>query len=300
MTQDSISRRDAGLLVVAMAAVSTSAPLVREAAVPALAIAFWRNALAAGGLVPLALRRRQRSAPAGGRVVVLAVLAGVLLGAHFATWISSLSYTTVASSVALVSTQPVWAACLGRLTGERLDLQAWGGIALAVAGVIAAAGADLGVSGRALRGDVLALVGGMLAAAYVSLGAVCRRRLSTTDYTAACYTVAAVTVLVAAAVGNQHIVGFGLRAWLCIVAITVGPQLLGHSVFNRLLKTVGPTVVSVAVLAEVVGASLLAAWWFGERPPWGVAPAAACIGGGVALVVRGRHPGAVEAEPVVA
>lgn len=302
-----VSRTDALLLGVAVAAVSTSAPLTREAAAPALAIAFWRNALASGGLVPVAVgRRRARAGAAGGRlvprssperrVVALAVLAGALLGAHFGTWISSLSYTTVASSVALVSTQPVWAACLGRMTGEKLDAQAWAGIALALVGVVAAAGVDLGVSHRALLGDALALIGGMLAAAYLAVGAVCRRRLSTTDYTATCYTVAAVTVLVAAAVGGQRLVGFPARTWLCIAAITVGPQLLGHSVFNRVLKSVGPTVVSVAVLAEVLGASLLAAWWFGERPPWGLVPAAACIVGGVVLVVRGRHPAILDAD----
>lgn len=303
-----MSRTDALLLGVAVAAVSTSAPLTREAAVPALAIAFWRNAFASGGLVPVAVRGRARHdrdvgrAPnerADRRALALAVAAGVLLGAHFATWISSLSFTTIASSVALVSTQPVWAACFGRLTGEALDAQAWAGIGLALAGVILAAGVDLGVSDRALTGDALALAGGVLAAAYVSVGTVCRRRLSTTDYTASCYSVAAVTVLVAALVGQQRLVGFPLKSWLCIAAITLGPQLLGHSVFNRLLATVGPTVVSVAVLAEVVGASLLAAWWFGERPPWGVVPAAACIIGGVVLVVRGRHPAALEAEAAV-
>jgi drug/metabolite transporter (DMT)-like permease len=70
----------------------------------------------------------------------------------------------------------------------------------------------------------------------------------------------------------------------------VGPQLLGHSTFNRLLRTVGPTVVSVAVLGEIVGATLLAAWWFGERPSVALLPAAVCIAAGVVLVVRGRRP----------
>jgi len=287
-----VSRTDAVLLVVAVAAVSTSAPLVKEAAAPALAVAFWRNALASGGLVPLAGVRARRGdhVARDRRAWTLTIVAGLLLAAHFATWISSLSSTTVAASVVLVSTQPVWCALLARAQGEPVSRRAWAGIGLAFVGVAVATGVDLGGSGRALRGDVLALAGGALAAGYVSVGAVVRRTVSTTDYTAGCYSVAAAALLVAALVGDQHLAGFGARTWLCLAAITVGPQLLGHSVFNRLLRTVGPTVVSVAVLGEIVGASLLAAWWFGQDPPAGLIPAAVCIGVGVVLVVRSGSP----------
>ena len=330
-----MTRSEGVWLAVAVAAISTSGPLVREAAVPALAIAFWRNGLAAGGLVPTAIaqhrragarsipvegaacpaaplersarsipvERSARSAPVEGaarrgvpaRAWVLAVAAGLILAAHFAAWISSLSSTTISASVALVATQPVWAALIARATGERLAPRAWLGVAVALAGVLVITGVAIGGSSRALRGDVLALAGGVLAAAYVSVGSVVRRDLSTTDYTAACYAVAAISLLVAALASGQALVGFRLRAWLCIAAITLGPQLLGHSVFNRLLRTVGATVVSVAVLGEIVGSSLLASWWFGERPPAGLAPGAACIVAGVLLVVRGRAPAPADA-----
>ena len=187
-----------------------------------------------------------------------------------------------------MATQPVWAALIGRVTGERLGRRAWAGIGLALLGVMAMTGVDVTASGRALRGDLLALLGGVLAACYVSVGAVARRRLTTTDYTAVCYSVAAAALLVAALAAGQPLTGFSTRGWLCVAAITVGPQLLGHSVFNRLLETVGPTIVSVSILGEIVGAALLAAWWFGERPPAGLVPAAICIISGVVLVVRGR------------
>ncbi len=310
-----MKRSDAVLLVVAVAAVSTSAPLVREAAAPALAVAFWRTALASAVIVPVASRGRRSplhrdeplTAQRGRRPPLvqderrawrLAVLAGLLLAAHFAAWIPSLSLTTVSASVALVATQPVWAALLARAVGARVSSAGWAGIVLALAGVALVTGLDLGTSGRALGGDLLALVGGMLAAAYVSVGAAARRSLSTTDYTACCYSVAAVALLAACAIGRQPLVGFGVRTWLCLLAITAGPQLLGHSVFNRLLRAVGPTVVSVAILAEIVGAGLLAAWWFGESPPPAIVPAAACIVAGVILVVRtdvGPTAGAVQA-----
>jgi drug/metabolite transporter (DMT)-like permease len=290
------SRVDALLLGVAVAAVSTSAPLTREAAAPALAIAFWRNGLASAGLVPVsagAHLRRARQPTGDHRSWAVAVGAGVLLGAHFAAWISSLSLTTVAASVALVSTQPVWAALMARALGERVGRQGWLGVALALVGVAIAGGVDIGGSARVLRGDLLALAGGILAAAYVTVGTVARRHLTTIDYTAGCYSVATVVVLGLAVVGGQRLAGFDGRTWLCIAAITLGPQLLGHSVFNRLLATVGPVVVSVAVLGEIVGASVLAAWWFGERPPPAIVPAAACIVAGVVLVVRDRSAAGV-------
>lgn len=300
----SISRTDAALLVVAVAAVSTSAPLIREAAAPALAIAFWRNAMAAAVLVPYSQRRPPRG---GGRLVpdphrlgerrpwLLAAAAGLLLGAHFAAWIPSLSYTTVSASVALVTTQPIWAALIAAAGGQRLGRRGWLGIGLAVGGAVLITGFDISGSGRAVWGDVLALTGGALAAAYVSVGHVARRRLTTTDYTAVCYTVAAIALLAVSLASRQRLVGFPARTWLCIFAITAGPQLLGHSVFNRVVRTVGPTVVSVSIVAEVFGAAVLAAWWFGESPPLVIVPAAACILTGVVLVVRAGEPVAQEA-----
>ena len=292
-----VSRTDAVLLVVAVAAVSTSAPLIREAAAPALAIAFWRNAMASAALVPATRWRGSRTAGArpDRRSWALAALAGLLLGAHFAAWIPSLSFTTVSASVALVTTQPVWAALIAAVRGERLGRAGWFGIALAIGGALLITGVDVTTSSRALFGDVLALGGGALAAAYVSVGHVARRRLTTTDYTAVCYSVAAAGLLVVSLAAHQRLTGYSARTWLCLVAITVGPQLLGHSVFNRVVRTVGPTVVSVSIVAELVGASLLAAWWFGESPPPATVPAAACIVAGVILVVRSR----VEPEEVV-
>jgi drug/metabolite transporter (DMT)-like permease len=277
------------LLAVAVAAVSTSAPLIREAVVPALAIAFWRNALASVALGPVILgRRRWRDElrGLGRRETLLSVGAGVLLAAHFATWIPSLSFTTVASSVALVATQPVWTALLARARGEHVARGTWAGIALALAGALALTGVDVTVSSRAVLGDALALAGGMLAAAYVTVGAQVRRTVTTTVYTTVCYATAAGVLLVACLAGGQPLGGYSARGWWCLVALTVGAQLLGHSVFNRVLPTTGPTVVSVAVLFEIVGATLLAQWWFGEHPHVAAVPAAVLIIAGVVLVVR--------------
>lgn len=280
---------DLVLLAVGVAGVSTSAPLIREAAAPSLAIAAWRNLLAAivlGSLVAAHAPTRRQVLGLTRREAALAGLAGLLLGAHFAVWIPSLSFTTVASSTALVATQPVWAAIVARLRGHAVPAATWGGIAVAMVGMLVVTGVDFRLSTRALGGDLLAVAGGALAAAYVTVGAEVRRTVSTTAYTTVCYTVAALSLLATTAVARQPLTGFSGRTWACIAGLTLGAQLLGHSVFSRVLRTTSPTVVSVAILFEVLGASLLAWAWFGEVPPAGVVPAALLIGAGVVLVVR--------------
>ncbi len=294
------SGTDLALLALAVAAVSTSAPLVREAAAPTLAVAFWRNTFAVGVLVPwTASRHSAEFHRLTGRERRLAVTAGLLLAAHFATWVPSLSFTSVASSVALVATQPVWAALIARGRGEHVPAQAWTGIGVAVAGAVLLSGVDLTISARALFGDMLAVAGGLLAAAYVTVGADVRRTVSTSVYTSICYLTAAVLLFVVCLSGRQPLLGYSGRTWLCLLALAAGPQLLGHSVVNRVLRTTSPTVVSVAILFEIVGATALAWIFFDETPAAGAYPAAALIGVGVVLVVRaGRQP-SVSGVPVV-
>jgi drug/metabolite transporter (DMT)-like permease len=280
---------DLALLAVGVAAVSTSGPLIREADAPALSIAAWRNLLATAVLCVVvvaahragvaALDRRQRR---------LVALAGLFLAAHFATWVPSLELTSVASSVALVCTQPVWAALIARGQGEAVSRRVWTGIALALGGVVLLTGIDLTVSGRALWGDVLALAGGALAAAYVTVGAEVRRDVANPVYTWGCYGVAGLVLATAAFGTGQAMSGYDAHTWWVLIAITVGPQLLGHSVFNRVLPSVGATVVSVAILLEVLGSVLLAWWWFGEVPPAAAVPAGALLLAGLAVVATDR------------
>lgn len=152
---------DALLLVIALTAVSTSGPLIAAAAVPALAIACWRNALASGLLVPAVLLRcRDELRGLDPREKRLAALAGLLLALHFATWTPALSYTSVASATALVATQPVWAALISGLRGVPVERAGWLGIAVAMSGAVLLAGVDLQLGGRALLGDLLAVAGG--------------------------------------------------------------------------------------------------------------------------------------------
>jgi drug/metabolite transporter (DMT)-like permease len=281
------SSTDLALIAVAVSAVSTSGPLIAATAAPALAIAFWRNTFGAAAVLPFALvRHRPELRSLTRREVLLIVTAGALLAAHFATWIPSLRYTSVASSTALVATQPVWAALLARSRGAVIGRSAWVGIALAVLAAALLTGIDVSVSGRALTGDLLALVGGMLAAGYVTAGAAVRRTVSTTSYTSFCYSTTAVLLLVVCLVGRQNLNGYSGADWLRIAAITGGAQLLGHSVFNRVLRTTSATVVSLSILFEVPGATIIAAIFLHQHVRLAQLPAAALLLGGLALVIR--------------
>ena len=246
---------------------STAAPLIKAAAAPSLAIAFWRMAMASGVVVPFAVGRPGRAElRMGRRRGRLSVGAGVLLAGHFACFIPAVSLTTVASAVALVAMQPAWAALILRVRGERMAGQAWLGVGLAIFGALLLSGVDVTVSGRALVGDVLALVGGALAASYRVVGADVRRTVSTTAYTAVCYPVAAALLLVVCLASGQALGGYSGATWMRLAALALLAQLLGHSVFNLVLKTVSPTIVSVALLFEIVGAAVLAAIFLGQEP----------------------------------
>ena len=255
-----------------------------------MAIAFWRTLLGSAVIVPVALiRHRDELNHLRRDQVRTAALAGAFLALHFGTWIPSLSFTSVASSVALTCTQPVWAAVMARARGEHVASGAWLGIGVALCGALLLTGVDFSLSARALFGDVLALAGGIFGAAYVTVGADARRTMSTTAYTSLCYPVAAGGLLLACTIGRQPLAGYTAHTWWILAAITIGPQLLGHSLVNRVLSTISATIVSVAILFEIVGATLIAWWWFSEAPPGGAYPAAALIACGVVLVVRASN-----------
>jgi drug/metabolite transporter (DMT)-like permease len=282
-------RADLLLMPIAILAVSTSGPLMAAAAAPALAVALWRNLLATAVIGPYALvRHRAEIAAMSVRERRWTVGAGLLLALHFATWTPSLRYTSVASATALVCSQPIWVALIARASGHEVPRRAWWGIALALVSVIVLTGVDFSLEPRALVGDLLALVGGMFSAVYTVAGAEVRRTVSTTSYTLLCYGTSAFALLVFCFVGRVRITGFSGTTWLQLVALTAGAQLLGHSLINRVLRTTSPTVVSLALLFEVVGAAVIAAIYLGQTPPVAAVPAALLLLAGIAIVISAR------------
>ncbi len=270
-----------------------------------MAIALWRNAIGTAVLAPYALLRHRAEFRTMGRTRWLTALAaGLCLGLHFSTWTPSLSMTSVASATAFAATQPVFAAFIARARGEHVSRRAWIGIAVAVLGVAALSGVDLQVSVRAFVGDLSALAAAVFAAAYVSLGSRVRQTVSLTPYATVCYGTASLTIAALALLLGQHLLGFDGNAWLKILALTAGAQLLGHTMFNRALKTTSATVVSVVILLEVPIATLLAAVWLGQVPSLWALPGAVLILGGLVTISTasgGGAPGAgTEAEPPAA
>ncbi|MCZ2857885.1 DMT family transporter [Blastococcus sp. VKM Ac-2987] len=283
--------RDVGLLTLAVVGISLSAPLTAVVTAPMLALAFWRNAAAAAALVPVLLTR-ERATLTGlrGRDLRSSVVAGLFLAAHFAAWLPSLSMTTVAASVALVTTTPIWTALAARISGVQLPAAVWWGLLLAFAGVLLIVGVDVTVSAEALAGDGLALLGAVCAGGYVLAGARARRRLATSAYAIVCYSVCAVVIAVAALLLDAPLAGFEAREWWLIAGITVTAQLFGHTLLNLVLSSVGPTVVSLAILLEVPGALLFALVLLGQVPPLLALPGVVLVMAGVALVVRAGRP----------
>jgi drug/metabolite transporter (DMT)-like permease len=279
--------RDLVLLVVAIGGISMSGPLIAATAAPALAIALWRNALGAGfaSIVAVATRLGELRSVSR-RTWATSAFAGLALAAHFATWVPSITMTTVASSTALVSTQSIFTAFIAQATGRHLPRQAWVGIAVAILGTALITGADIGLSARSVAGDLLALAGGLFAAIYVTAGGRARQSVSASSYTAICYTVCAVTLLVVCLIGRVHLTGFSADAWLKIVLVTICAQLLGHSLFNVVLRSTSPTLVSLAILFETPGAALVAYFWLHQRPPATALPGFVLLIGGLALVAR--------------
>lgn len=260
--------------------VSSSSILVRYAqgaGVPSLSIAALRLALAALLLTPLALARASGEIRGlSRRDLHLALLAGGLLAAHFATWISSLAYTSVASSTVLVTTNPIWIALASMLIfHERMGKGMVVAIGMALGGSALIFFADGGGGGggtgegmvqpNPLLGNSLALLGALSVSGYFLIGRALRRRLSLLAFIWLIYTSCAMALIAVALIADAPLRGFSAAGWACLLGLALGPQLLGHSVFNWALKHVSATFIALTILGEPIGASLLALLLFGER-----------------------------------
>ena len=259
--------RDVALMAVAVVGVSLSGPLTALVTAPMLAIAFWRNAAGAAAMLPVLLTR-ERATLTGLRRRDLrsSVVAGLFLAAHFAAWLPSLSMTTVAASIALVTTTPIWTAWPRASPVCGCRPRSGGAWCSPFAGAALIVGVDVTVSLEALAGDGLACSVRSAPAGTCSPGRA-RQRLATSAYAVVCYSICAVVIAVAAVVVDVPLAGFSARDWWLIAAITVVAQLLGHTVLNLVLSTVGPTVVSLAVLLEVPGSLMVALVLLDQAPP---------------------------------
>jgi drug/metabolite transporter (DMT)-like permease len=263
------------VLTVGVLAVSFSAIFIRldqtEEAVPSLAIAAWRTTIATLVLLPLALlRRRQELRRLGTADWLLAALAGLMLGVHFGTWISSLVYTSITSSAVLVSTSPLWVGLAAPFVlHEPLTRWLKIGLGLALVGSVVIAwgdGLQVADEGGVMLGNGLALLGALAMAVYYLIGRRLRQGLSLLSYTTVVYGIAALTLVCYCLIIQVPLVGYSPTAYGLFVLMAVFPQLIGHSSFNWALAYMPATFVAVTIISEPVGASLLGILILGEVP----------------------------------
>ena len=280
------------LIAVGVAAVSGSAVLAKLSTADPVALAFYRLAVTWLLLLPAVLLRHRRGLLEPGlRDVGAAVGAGVFLAVHYAVWFTSLRLTSVASASVLVTTQPIWVMLFAYLLWrERTSPASLVGIAVALGGVYLIGAGALQEAGSRLVGDALAVLAAILVSGYLLIGQRVRRRVPLLVYVFWLYGAAAATLGLAAAAMDVPLGGYGAYDWAIFVALAVGPTLLGHTVFNWVLQYVPASVVAVSILAEPIGASILALFILGEVPDAAQLAGGALILTGILVFLRYRGP----------
>jgi drug/metabolite transporter (DMT)-like permease len=253
-------------LVSGVLAVSTGAIFARLADAPPLVIAAYRVGLATLLLTPIAwIKVRDELLNLSPRELKLAAVSGFFLALHFATWISSLEYTSVANSVVLVNTNPLWVGLLTPLlTKERIKAAVAVSIVISVAGGIIIGAGDFTTGNRALLGDFLALLGSICAAVYLLLGRNLRRKLSLLAYIFVCYGCAAVFLWLIVLGLKMPVTGFSTNTYATFWAMAIIAQLIGHSSYNWALKWFSATLIAISLLGEPIGSTILAYIIFDE------------------------------------
>jgi drug/metabolite transporter (DMT)-like permease len=279
-------------LFVGIMAVSSGSIFVRfaQADAPSMTIAAYRLFLAAMFLLPVAwLRHRKDLRGLKGRDWFCLVGSGILLALHFATWITSLEYTSVASSVVLVSTSPLWVVLIAWIAWrEPVTPSVAFGLTLALGGsmLISFAEARNAISTRPLLGNVLAAAGALAVAGYWLIGRFMRRRLPLIPYITLVYGSAALVLLAIAMLAGRPLSGFKAATYGWFLLLALLPQLLGHSSFNWALGQLPASYIAIATLGEPLGAAFLAMFLLGEIPSLLKVFAAALILSGILMALR--------------
>lgn len=253
------------VLAAALVGVSFGSIFVRLAAAPALAIALWRMTLASAVVLPAALASGGIRPATSGRAMALAAAAGGLLALHFGSWMTSLLFTSVANSVLLVNTAPIFVALLSWISGrDRPTSRTWAAVVLATAGaaVITSGGPSDATS---LIGNLLAVGGALAMAGYLLLAREAQRVLAYLPYVAVAYGTAAVVLWAAVLISGTQWHSFTPQTWAVLAAMAVVSQLVGHGGYNWSLRHLQAAFVSIALTGEPVLASLLA-WWLLDEP----------------------------------
>ena len=276
------------ILLVGVISISFAAIFIRLADAPPLVIATYRLGIASFVIVPVVLIRSRKSfsRPAKSEILLM-LFSSAMLALHFALWITSLSYTSIASSVILVTSNPLFVAIISYfLWRERLTRLMLLGIMLTLAGTVFIARGGFTVSSDTLLGDVLALSAALAAAVYLVIGRHLRKRVDIGSYLAIVYSGAAVILLVATLVAGYSLSGYSSTTYIMMILLAVVPQLIGHSSINIAVRLIPATFVAIAILGEPVGATILGYFVLDEAPTWAEIAGGILIFSGIFMVLR--------------
>jgi len=256
------------VLALGVVSVAFAATFIRLAEAPPIVIATYRLSLASLALMPIVwFRAREELRKLSLRQIVLAVASGAFLALHFALWIASLSYTTVTSSVVLVTVSPIFVAVASYiLFREKITRRIIFGIIVSIIGAVIIGYNSWQLGGTSLKGSILALLGAMAVAGYLLIGRSLRRHMGLLSYIFLTYTAAAVFLLITTFIQGASLAGYTGNTYLMFALLALIPQLLGHSALNWSLRYVPATMVTIAVLGEPVGATILAFFILNEVP----------------------------------
>ncbi len=274
-------------------AVSFAAIFIRWAEAPASVIAFYRMGLASIVWFPLVwLRHRSEFQALSRRQAVWLMAGGTCLALHFLLWIQSMDYTSVASSVFFVTTQPIFVAAASIwLLREPVTRRLAAGIVLSLAGTVIIGVGDFSPGETQFFGNLLGIGGAVMAAGYLLIGRLLRQTLSLQLYAGCVYGISAAILLAFVLITMQPLTGFTHFTWLNLLLLALVPTLIGHTSFNWVLKYLPPAVVSVAILGEPIGATFLAYWLLNEPPGFHTLSGGLLIISGIYLAVTHRRAG---------
>ncbi len=280
-------------LLVGVISVSFASIFIRLADAPPLVIAAYHLTLASVILIPLASIKFRKGLEKLSRYDVLWILlSSIFVALHFGLWITSLSYTSIASSLVLVTAHPAFVALISYfLWGERLSKLAIGGIGIAMIGVVVINYGGFTFSPEVFWGDLLALVAGFAMGAYLLIGGQLRARIDILTYLTLIYASSAVMLVIAAVAFGYSFVGYSATTYLMLVLLALVPQLIGHSSLNLAVRLIPVTLVSVAILGEPVGATLLGYFILTEVPAVNEIVGGFLVLVGVFMVLRRKPEG---------
>jgi len=264
--------RDIPFLISGVLGISASGPIVAKSLMPVPTMIMWRNLL--GGLVmlPFALKRREWKTSDQRNAIKWSAISGFLLALHFMCFFLAMRMTSVATGMALTATQPIFAALFIKLSGGHIPRRAWSGMFIAFASVLLITGVDLSLSLRSFQGDLLAVLGGALAALYMIIGSNVQREISTSTFTTVCYLSCALTALPIAIFAGYDLIGFSNYEWFLLITLVLTAQIMGHTLINLTLKRVSPAIVGLVVFFEVPASAIIAFFWLNQTPPAGTIP----------------------------